>query len=144
MSRSVVIAYGVAAITMAALDAAWIGLVAGDLYREELGSVVGDSPRWAPALLFYLVFWSGLCHFVIGPAVRTHDPLPRVAAEAAWFGLVAYGTWALTGLAVLADMTVWVAVSDLLWGPVMSLLTATLAVLLGGGRLRNVGESGAR
>jgi uncharacterized membrane protein len=125
------VAYGVAALVMALLDAAWITVVAGDLYRAELGAMVAGSPRWLPALGFYLLFWAGLCWFVVGPAMRDRSDLGRVALDAALLGLVAYGTWALTGLAVLTEMTWIVAVSDLLWGPVMSAAVAVAAVSAG-------------
>lgn len=125
------VACGVAAVVMALLDAAWITLVAGDLYRSELGAMVADSPRWLPALGFYLLFWVGLCWFVVVPALRRRGDLSRVVLDAALLGLVAYGTWALTGRAVLTEMTWAVAVSDLLWGPVMSVGVAVTAVWAG-------------
>jgi uncharacterized membrane protein len=115
---------------MGVLDAGWISLVAADLYRDQLGDLVAESPRWAPALGFYLVFWVALCRFVVLPAVTEAWPWGRVAGDAALLGLTAYATWALTGWAVLADITAAVALADLLWGPVMATVTAAVAVLL--------------
>lgn len=126
----------VAGVVMAALDALWISLVAADLYRDQLGELVADPPRWAPALGFYLVFWLALCHFVVLPAVRDGWPGRRVVGNAALLGLTAYATWALTGWAVLADITAAVALSDLLWGPVMATVTAVAAVLVARARHR--------
>lgn len=133
------VGYAVAAVVMGVLDAAWIGLVASDLYRDQLGDVVTETPRWLPALGFYVLFWAGLCRLVIGPAVAQGLAVVQVAGQAALLGLVAYGTWALTGLAVLAPMTWTVALSDLVWGPVMSLVTATAAVQVA----RRVGARGS-
>jgi uncharacterized membrane protein len=139
-TRPVVVACGVAAVVMALLDAGWITLVASDLYRSELGAMVADSPRWLPALGFYLLFWVGLCWFVVTPALRRGDGFSRVVLDAALLGLVAYGTWALTGLAVLTEMTWTVAVSDLLWGPVMSVAVAVTAVWAGRRSARRAGD----
>jgi uncharacterized membrane protein len=123
-------AYLVSAVVMAVLDAAWITLVASSLYRDQLGDLVADSPRWGPAIGFYLVFWFALCHFVVLPAVAESRTWGRTLSGAALLGLTAYATWALTGWAVLADFTAAVAVSDLLWGPVMATTTTVAAVTL--------------
>lgn len=121
-------AYVVSAVVMAVLDAAWITLVASDLYRDQLGDVVAASPRWAPAIGFYLVFWFALCHFVVLQALTLGHGWARIVRDAALLGLTAYATWALTAWAVLAPFTALVAVSDLLWGPVMATATAAAAV----------------
>jgi uncharacterized membrane protein len=115
-------------LVMGVLDALWISVVAADLYRDQLGELVADSPRWAPALGFYLVFWLALCHFVVLPAVRDGWTWRRVVGNAALLGLTAYATWALTGWAVLADITAAVALADLVWGPVMATVTSVVAV----------------
>jgi uncharacterized membrane protein len=126
--RTRLVAYLATGVVMGVLDALWISLVASGLYRDQLGDLVAESPRWAPALGFYLIFWFALCHFVVVPAVAEQRAWRRVVTDAALLGLTAYATWALTGWAVLADLTAAVALSDLVWGPVMSTTTAVVAV----------------
>ncbi|HEX9088073.1 MAG TPA: DUF2177 family protein, partial [Arthrobacter sp.] len=65
--------------------------------------------------------------------VRPNDPdatLRQRVAGGATFGFFTYATWALTGLAVLKDFPLVVAVTDIGWGvavcSAVTWLTATL------------------
>ena len=94
------VAYLLAAATFAALDVVWISLVAGQQYRSQIPQLMADSPNGAAAGLFYALFVCGIVAF----GVRPHDPdasLASRAASGALFGLLAYATWGLTGVAVL-------------------------------------------
>ncbi len=114
------------ALVMGVLDALWISLVASELYRDQLGAAVAETPRWGPAMGFYVIYWGALCYFVVLPGLTRSRP--RVLLDAALLGVTAYGTWALTGWAVLADVNAAVALSDLVWGPVMSVATTAAAL----------------
>jgi uncharacterized membrane protein len=46
-------AYVVALIAMGVLDTLWLGWLARDFYKSELGTLMADSVRLAPAGLFY-------------------------------------------------------------------------------------------
>lgn len=127
----------VSAVVLGVLDGLWITLVAGPLYRAELGAVVREQFLLAPALAFYVIYLLGLTHFVTLP--RRHGSAGSAARDAAFFGVVAYGTYAMTGWAVLEPFSAVVALSDLAWGAVVSCATvlAARAALL---RLRPQGE----
>ncbi len=128
-------AVAVSAVVLGVLDALWITQVAGPLYRAELGSVVREPFLLAPALAFYVIYLLGLTHFVTLP--RRHASAALAARDAAFFGVVAYGTYALTGWAVLEPFSAVVALSDLAWGAVVSsvtVLAARAALLRGDGR----------
>ena len=107
-----VLQYAVAAVAFCLLDLVWLSSVGQDLYDERLGTLLSEDPNASAAVLFYALFVAGLVHFVVRPATsRT-----RALLNGGFFGLVAYATFDLTGLAVLRDFPVAVVVVDLVWG----------------------------
>ncbi|SMO75215.1 DUF2177 family protein [Propioniciclava tarda] len=132
------VAYLLAAATFAALDVVWISLVAGQQYRSQIPQLMADSPNGAAAGLFYALFVCGIVAF----GVRPHDPdasLASRAASGALFGLLAYATWGLTGVAVLKGFPWGLALLDMAWGAVASgVVTAVTATILG--RLKALGS----
>jgi|SRR5271166_5328879 len=98
-----------------ALDAMWLGLVSGSFYSAALGGLMLDGFRVIPAVLFYLLYVSGIVMFVLPPA---RLPAGRwvAAMYGAFFGLCAYGTYDLTNLAVLRVWTWQITVIDMAWG----------------------------
>jgi len=125
------VAYLLAAATFAALDVVWISLVAGQQYRSQIPQLMADSPNGAAAGLFYALFVCGIVAF----GVRPNDPdasLASRAASGALFGLLAYATWGLTGVAVLKGFPWGLALLDMAWGAVASgVVTAVTATILG-------------
>jgi uncharacterized membrane protein len=107
-----------------AIDIVWIGVVANGMYQREIGPLLLDSPRWAVAIGFYLLYIVGILALAVLPA---HDA--GSLAEAVWkgalLGLVAYATYDLTNLATMKNWSVTVTVVDMLWGAV---LTAVVAI----------------
>ena len=102
-----------------AIDMIWLGLVAKDFYRAQIGELMKPDVNWTAAIIFYLIFIAGLVVFVITPAVdkgsRTHALL-----YGALFGLVCYATYDLTNLAVAKDWPLLVTIVDLVWGAVLA------------------------
>lgn len=111
-----VLQYAVAAVAFCLLDAFWLAAVAQDLYDREIGGLLAEQANGGAAVVFYALFVAGLVHFVIARAAsRTTAVL-----NGAFFGLVAYATFDLTGLAVLRDFPASLAVVDLVWGAFVS------------------------
>ena len=78
------------------------------------------------AALFYLVYLVGVNELVIhAEAEASHSA--RVAVRGALLGLVAYSTFDLTALAVLAGWSVLVTAVDVAWGTLLTAVTAGLA-----------------
>ncbi len=112
----------VAVVALCLLDLVWLSSVGADLYDQRLGSLLAEDPNVGAAVLFYALFVVGLVHFVVRPATsRT-----RALLDGGFFGLVAYATFDLTGLAVLRDFPAAVVVVDLVWG---TFLTAVVSGL---------------
>ncbi len=113
------------------LDALWIGGVAADFYRQELGSILADTVYWPAALLFYVFFVIALLVFVIVPAL-TAKSFKKALLLGALFGFATYMTYDLTSLATIRDWTLTVTIVDILWGTiatsVVSIATHLVAV----------------
>lgn len=108
-----------------AIDMIWLGFVAKNFYRAQIGTLMKSDVNWTAAVIFYLIFITGLIVFVIAPAMEkgswTHALL-----FGALFGLVCYATYDLTNLAVTKDWPLIVTIVDLAWG---ALLAASVSVI---------------
>lgn len=107
------------------LDALWLGLVARRFYTEQLGPLLLDQPRWGIALAFYLLYVVGLVIFAVAPGIAEGSWV-RAAVLGALFGLFAYATYDLTNLATMKGFPVRVAAVDIVWGMVISGVSAGL------------------
>lgn len=105
--------YLAALLVMGALDALWLGLLAKDFYRQEMGAQMVEQIRWVPALLFYVAYPAALVALALYPAGQ---PLAVQVARAALVGLVAYGVYDLTNLATLRHWPLKLALVDVAWG----------------------------
>jgi uncharacterized membrane protein len=112
------------------IDMVWLGLVAKNFYRQQLGGMLSAKVNWPAAILFYLLFIAGLQLFVIAPALARGDAL-QALWQGAFFGLVAYATYDLTNLATLNHWPLLVTVVDLAWGAVLGGTVSCCAVLAG-------------
>jgi uncharacterized membrane protein len=111
------------------VDAVWLALIAPRFYQSQIGTLMAKQPRWAAAGVFYLLFVAGLVVFCVSPGVR-QGSLGSAAVRGALFGLVTYGTYALTNLAVLEGWPTLVAIVDMAWGVLLATATTVLSVWL--------------
>lgn len=124
-----ILAYFVLAGILLILDLIWIGVVARDFYRQALGSLMAENVNMLAAFGFYVLYSIGLFVFVVQPALATGD-WQKAAMMGAFFGLVAYGTYDLTNLAVLKGFPLKMAVVDMAWGAGVSAATAAATVFI--------------
>ncbi|SFE10714.1 DUF2177 family protein [Paracidovorax konjaci] len=115
MTRTYAIAYVATAIAFLALDAVWLGTMAGRLYRPGIGHLMQDGFSFAPALVFYLLYVGGMVFFAVAPGIDKQNWLHALGFGAA-LGLVAYATFGLTNQAVLRDWPWHVTALDMAWG----------------------------
>lgn len=114
------LAYAVVLVVVVVLDAVWLGFVAKDLYKREMGSLMTDSVRVVPAALFYLLYPLALVYLALfSPPAGWGEALLRSAV----FGLAAFGAYDLTNMAVVRGWPVRLSLIDWAWGA----LAATLA-----------------
>jgi uncharacterized membrane protein len=126
--------YAIALPVFFILDMIWLGLLARDFYKNQIGFLMKPDVNWTAAIIFYLLFLAGLVVFVIEPAFAKKE-WTRALWTGALFGMITYATYDLTNLATLKDWPVKMVVVDMIWGTVLasgvSLVTYYLAVKLG-------------
>jgi uncharacterized membrane protein len=105
------------------LDLVWLGVVMKTFYSEELGELarrqgMSIAPRWGAAILVYLLIPVGLVVFV-RPLLGVNATTWQAIGWGALYGLVLYGVYDLTNLAVLEKWTVRMTLADIAWGCIL-------------------------
>ena len=121
------LAYTCTGVVFLALDAGFLTLVGPRLYRPDIGPLLGDGVRIAPAILFYLLYITGLVWFCVAPALG--GSWTRALTAGVALGLVAYGTYDLTCQSVMRVWSWKVTLVDLAWGAVASGIASVLGLL---------------
>ncbi len=113
------------------IDMIWLGLIANNFYKNQIGFLMKPDINWTAAIIFYLLFIVGLVLFVVMPAVEkgswTHALL-----FGALFGLITYATYDLTNLATLKDWPLLVTIVDLAWGASLGALVSVITYVIAG------------
>lgn len=117
--------YMIALIVFFSIDIVWLAVVAKDLYRKEIGFIMSDVPNWIVAIIFYLIFITGLVFFVINPAVGKNS-WTYALFVGMFFGFITYATYDLTNLAKLKDWPIKITIIDLLWGSSIGGMVSTI------------------
>ena len=112
------------------LDFVWLGLLMKNFYNAELGELArrqGNAlaPRWGAAALVYVLIPAGVVLFV-RPLLGDQTTYAQAFGWGALFGVVVYGVYDLTNLAVLEKWTVRMTMIDIVWGGVLCGTMATL------------------
>ncbi len=122
-------AYATGAVTFLVIDMIWLGVVARDLYRREIGALLLERPLYGPAALFYAFYVVGLVVFAVVPALNAGS-WTTAALYGALLGLMCYGTYDMTNLATLKNWSTTIAITDMAWGAVLSATAAVAAYLV--------------
>ncbi|HEY4515681.1 MAG TPA: DUF2177 family protein [Candidatus Paceibacterota bacterium] len=109
-------------IAIAALDLLWVGFIANSFYYNHLSTILrlnpegAVSPRILPVILIYISMAALVTFFVLNvPAQSSLSVLLRGAL----FGLLVYGFYNFTNLALIEKWDWSVALIDTLWGAVI-------------------------
>jgi uncharacterized membrane protein len=121
-----VIAYVVAAVVFLGLDLAWLGIVARDHYRREMGDLIAPVFRVWPAVGFYALYLFGVIYFAVAPALAS-GRWTEAFVHGALFGLIAYATYDLTALAVVRGWPTGLSLIDMCWGAALTCVAAGAA-----------------
>lgn len=127
--RIIFTAYISALVVMGILDGIWFSFSVGKIYRPGLGALMADKPLIPAAVAFYLLYIAGLTYLIVLPALAT-DQFGSAVSRGAVFGLVAYGTYDLTNLAIVRGWPLNVTLIDLIWGTLLTAVTTAVAFLL--------------
>ncbi len=115
-------------LTLAILDALWLGLIGREFYKARLGQLLLEQPVWSIAILFYLVHAAGMMVFPVPMAL--HGGTWKTAAlYGALFGFFAYSVYDITNLATLRGWPSAVSLVDLAWGTLATAAASTAGYL---------------
>ena len=115
----VIVSYILTALVFFAIDLAWLGLVARNMYNRYIGHLMSSQVNWVAAVVFYLAFVVGILVFAVYPSVD-RDSLLRAILLGALFGFFTYSTYDLTNLATLKDWPLSITIIDIAWGMVLT------------------------
>jgi uncharacterized membrane protein len=115
--------YLIALLTLMVLDGLWLGVIMKGVYHREMAPLMADSVNWLPAALFYLAYPAGVVVLALTPW-----PESWISAcfRGAVLGAIAYGTYNLTGAAVIKGWSTLLCFIDIAWG---ICLTSGMALL---------------
>ncbi len=120
-----------AAIIFLAIDMVWLLWLGRGIYVAEIGGLLRQPPNMVAAGLFYALYITGLMIMVIWPAVQNQSVSQGILYGAV-IGAMAYGTYDLTNLAVMAGFTTRIAIIDLIWGTLLTATVSGLTTWIGG------------
>lgn len=89
-------------VIFAAIDLIWLGYLAKNLYQQKIGFLMADKINWVAALIFYIIYISGILYFVIFPSLETGE-WQTALLKGAILGVLCYGTYDLTNMATLKN-----------------------------------------
>ena len=116
------------------LDFLFLGTIGKSLFEKNVNDMILATPRMAPAILFYLIYLSGIVVFVN----RTASNWTSNLGYGALFGLFCYATFELTNMTVLKHWEWVVVVADIAWGAVLTGISASVGGALAQGILGKV------
>ncbi|MFA6692363.1 MAG: DUF2177 family protein [Acholeplasmataceae bacterium] len=121
--------YGIAFILFLVIDLIWLGLIAKNLYQNQIGTLLKTNTNWTAAIIFYLLFIGGLVFFAIQPSI-TSATLWKAMLYGALFGFMTYATYDLTNLATLEGWPIQITIIDLIWGSFLGASVSSLTYTL--------------
>lgn len=119
--------YAVTALVFLGLDAVALRLLIKPVFERHIGDWLLDSPKIGAAAVFYLFYVAGVLFFVSLPALEAGG-WPRALWTGAFLGAVAYGTYEFTNLATLSRWSWTMVATDLVWGTVLTGVSAAVGV----------------
>lgn len=113
------------------LDFLWLGVISKNFYFNNIGMLMRIKngqmdPNWTATILVYLVLVLGVVVFVLPRFIGLPIDF-KVFLYGALLGLVVYGVYDLTNLALLKGWPVNIVIADILWGMFVYGTTSFLA-----------------
>lgn len=119
----------IAGITLVALDALWLGVIARSWYRQQLGSLMRPQPQWFIAGCRYAFMIAGFMWFVYEPVQMTRS-LAHAMQYGARFGAVLFGIYECTNYAIIAGWPAPFIIVNMLWGSIVYAVASAALFLL--------------
>ena len=129
MIKCFIVATLIASIIFLIIDVIWLSFATKSFYRPLLGDLISEKPVLWAAGLFYILYMFGMAVIVIQPCIEPSS-LIRPLYIGFIFGLVAYGTYNLTNMAVIKNWSATVVFVDMFWGGSLTAISATTGIFL--------------
>jgi uncharacterized membrane protein len=107
------------------IDMIWLGIVAKGFYQEKLSNFLSPDVNWTAAIVFYLIYISGILYFAVLPAMKENS-WQTALLQGAILGFLCYATYDLTNMATLKNWPLTIVIVDILWG---TFLTGSVALI---------------
>ncbi|GGE19061.1 Uncharacterized membrane protein [Gemmobacter megaterium] len=128
------ILYLVTVVVFLGLDVIGINLLIRPVFDRHVGHLLASPLRLGPAAVFYMAYVAGLLWFVSCPALKDSAPLQALVGGMI-LGFLCYGTYEMTNYATLADWSPQQVVVDLIWGALLTGVSAWAGVAAVSGKL---------
>ena len=129
MIKCFIVAALIASFVFLVIDVIWLSFATKSFYRPLLGDLISDQPVLWAAGLFYVLYMFGMSVIVIQPFIEPGS-LIKPLFTGFVFGLVAYGTYNLTNMAVIKNWSPTVVFVDMFWGGSLTAVSATTGIYL--------------
>ena len=97
-------------------------------FERDIGDLLLEDFRLAPAGLFYSFYIAVLIYFVSWPALTEERSLLWVLGHGALIGALGYGTYEFTSYAVMKDWSLTMVATDFAWGTSLTAVSALAGV----------------
>jgi uncharacterized membrane protein len=118
-----ILAYIATGLSFAVIDSFWLRNMYMKLYQPEIGEVLMKGVRMGPAVTFYLLYILGIVIFAFTPALAS-GRWQTALIYGAMFGFFTYMTYDLTNYSTLKVWSLKVTIYDIIWGTVLTGLSA--------------------
>lgn len=122
-----ILSYSGALMTLAVLDFIWIGHISRGFYQKGIGHLFRADMGWGAIVIFYLLYAGAIMYFAVQPSGGT---MSRALIAGALLGFTVYMTYDLVNMATLKDWPLRVTLVDILWGTMMTSVSAVVGSLL--------------
>ena len=119
-----IVTYLATGLSFAAVDYVWLTQLSAKVYRPTLDSVILDTARMGPAVVFYFAYILGVVVLAIWP--RRNDPLIKTTITGGLLGAMCYATYDLTNQATLIVWSTRITLIDITWGTLITAMGATI------------------
>ena len=120
-------AFASVAVVMVVFDLIFLGYLATDFYDSRLGPLRGETIVWAAAL-FYLQYVAVITWYAVLPSTS----VKQAAIRGLGIGWVAYATYELTNMAVIAGWPAELIPYDIAWGLVLTTGVSSISWMITG------------
>ena len=112
------------------IDAIWLKTMTSLFYEKRIGHLLADEPNMVAAGVFYLFYLFALCILILYPQIKAGASLGHIFLLGGLIGLMAYGTYDFTSLALYKGFTMDTALVDFAWGGVLTGTVSTIVAWL--------------